>query len=91
MVETAYTKGPLSVWGRQENTEISGFTVIGRSGFQGGCTAYVSNQDDANLYAASPDLLEVAELVVSWLDEEEGAHALCDKAREAISKATGGK
>lgn len=45
---------------------------------------------NAMLIAAAPDLLYVAELVVSWLDEEEGAHALCDKARAAIRKATGG-
>jgi hypothetical protein len=45
------------------------------------------NFADAKLIAAAPDLLRVAELVVSWLDEEEGAHKLCDAARAAISKA----
>jgi len=44
---------------------------------------------DARLIAAAPDLLRVAELLVDWLDEEEGAHALCDTARAAIAKARG--
>lgn len=44
---------------------------------------------DAQLIAATPDLLNVAKLVVEWLDEEPDAHALCDTARAAISKATG--
>lgn len=44
---------------------------------------------DARLIAAAPDLLRVAELLVSWLDEDEGAHKLCDTARAAIAKATG--
>lgn len=35
------------------------------------------------------DLLRVAELLVDWLDEEPGAHKLCDTARAAIAKATG--
>lgn len=47
-----------------------------------------NGEANARLIAAAPDLLYVAELVVSWLDEEEGAHALCDKARAAIAKAT---
>jgi hypothetical protein len=44
---------------------------------------------DARLIAAAPDLLRVAELVMSWLDEEPGAHKLSDAARAAIVKATG--
>lgn len=44
---------------------------------------------NARLIAAAPDLLRVAELLVSWLDEEEGAHKLCDAARAAIAKAEG--
>jgi hypothetical protein len=44
---------------------------------------------NARLIAAAPDLLRVAELLVDWLDEEEGAHRLCDVARTAIAKATG--
>lgn len=44
---------------------------------------------NARLIAAAPDLLEVAKLLVSWLDEEDGAHKLCDKARAAIRKAEG--
>ena len=43
---------------------------------------------DAKLIAAAPNLLRVAELLVDWLDEDEGAHQLCDAARAAISKAT---
>lgn len=43
---------------------------------------------DARLIAASPDLLRVAELLVDWLNEDEGAHKLCDTARAAIAKAT---
>lgn len=43
---------------------------------------------NAHLIAAAPDLLRVAELLVDWLDEDEGAHQLCDAARSAISKAT---
>jgi hypothetical protein len=46
---------------------------------------------NARLIAAAPDLLRVAELVVSWLDEEPGAHKLCDAARAAIQKATAGE
>lgn len=42
----------------------------------------------AQMIAAAHDLLRVAELLVDWLDEEEGAHALCDTARAAIAKAT---
>jgi hypothetical protein len=45
---------------------------------------------NARLIAAAPDLLRVAELLVSWLDEEEGSHKLCDAARAAIAAATGG-
>lgn len=44
---------------------------------------------NARLIAASPNLLRVAHLLVSWLDEEEGAHKLCDAARAAIAKAEG--
>lgn len=54
-----------------------------------GPVAY-STKENAALVSAAPDLLRVAELVVSWLDEEPGAHALCDTAREAIAKATQG-
>jgi len=42
----------------------------------------------AKLIAAAPDLLRVAELLVDWLNEDEGAHKLCDTARAAILKAT---
>src|SRR5882672_3766026 len=45
------------------------------------------NSEMPNLAAAAPDLLRVAELLVSWLDEEEGAHKLCDAAIAAIRKA----
>lgn len=44
----------------------------------------------SSLKQAAPDLLKVAELVVDWLDEEPGAHKLCDAARAAIAKAKGG-
>lgn len=44
---------------------------------------------NARLITAAPELLRVAELLVSWLDEEPGAHKLCDEARAAIAKATG--
>lgn len=44
---------------------------------------------NAALIAAAPDLLRVAELLVDWLDEEEGAHKLCDTARAAIALAKG--
>ena len=44
---------------------------------------------NARLIAAAPELLRVAELLVEWLDEEPGAHALCDTARAAIAKAGG--
>lgn len=43
----------------------------------------------ACLIAAAPELLRVAELLVDWLDEEPGAHKLCDTALAAIAKATG--
>lgn len=52
--------------------------------------AKVEALSNAKLIAASPDLLRVAELLVSWLNEDEGAHKLCDEARAAIAKATGG-
>lgn len=45
---------------------------------------------NTDLAVAAPDLLRVAELLVDWLDEEEGAHKLCDAARAAIAKAAGG-
>lgn len=43
----------------------------------------------AALREAAPDLLRVAELLVDWLNEEEGAHKLCDVAHAAIRKAKG--
>jgi hypothetical protein len=46
-------------------------------------------EQQARLIAAAHDLLRVAELLVDWLDEEPGAHKLCDTARAAISRATG--
>jgi hypothetical protein len=62
----------------------------------GAVAAVVSNMrppevvlGNARLIAAAPDLLRVAELLADWLDEEEGAHALCDTARAAIAKARG--
>lgn len=50
--------------------------------------ARAHQEANARLIAAAPDLLRVAELLVSWLDEDEGAHKLCDTARAAIAKAT---
>jgi hypothetical protein len=47
------------------------------------------SQANARLIAAAPELLRVAELLVDWLDEEPGAHKLCDTARAAIAKAAG--
>lgn len=44
---------------------------------------------NAHLIAAAPDLYEALDLFVDWMDEEEGAHALCDKARAALAKARG--
>lgn len=46
------------------------------------------HEADARLIAAARELLRVAELLVDWLDEEPGAHKLCDAARAAIAKAT---
>ncbi|WP_313193133.1 hypothetical protein [Shinella zoogloeoides] len=51
--------------------------------------AYEIQKANAYLAAAAPELLRVAELLVDWLDEEEGAHKLCDAARAAIAKAEG--
>jgi len=53
------------------------------------CALRLNNPANARLIAAAPDLLRVAELLVSWLDEEPGAHKLCDAARAAVAKATG--
>ncbi len=50
---------------------------------------HVFSPANAALIVAAPDLLRVAELLVDWLDEEEGAHKLCDTARAAIAKAKG--
>lgn len=50
---------------------------------------YEEAEANTRLIAAAPDLLRAAELIVDWLDEEEGAHRLCDVARAAIAKAEG--
>lgn len=44
---------------------------------------------NAHLIAAAPELYEALDLFIDWMNEEEGAHALCDKGRAALAKARG--
>ncbi|WP_430256503.1 hypothetical protein [Neorhizobium sp. DAR64872/K0K18] len=91
MTDTSkHTPGP---WGLTEDGDwlqlAGGQEPIVDGRYMSICVNCISDADK-RLIAAAPELLYVAELVVSWLDEDEGAHALCDKARAAIAKATGG-
>lgn len=44
---------------------------------------------NAHLIAAAPELYEALDRFVDWMNEEEGAHSLCDSARAALAKARG--
>lgn len=77
-----------------EAMELAGYTVAAaaREPFMPG--GYNTAVDKLRTHLAAREavtaaLVEVAELVVSWLDEEPGAHKLCDKAIAALELAKG--
>jgi hypothetical protein len=85
--QAKHTPGPWHVDPRAAARVCAGLDTVASCGNDSGLRdAWEAN---ARLIAAAPDLLRVAHLLVSWLDEEEGAHKLCDAARAAIAKAEG--
>lgn len=88
MSKAKHTPGPWFAHGRYIGTENHKSAIGECRDINGNWSNDAPASENALLISAAPDLLRVAELVVSWLDEEEGAHALCDTARAAIAKAT---
>jgi hypothetical protein len=96
MTNTQHTPGPWRIGD-------AGFTVFGppKPGALPETIAPVKNRANARLIAAAPELLEVLEDVLPWLQkaEAEGVFANCaapqgglraiNRARAAIAKATG--
>ena len=89
-----FDPGPLSVWGRQEKTEIGGFYVIGPDRM-GSSTAYVSGEANARLYAAAPELYAACKAIVDFAECSSSPHyettkELIKQANAALAKGNGG-
>lgn len=66
-----HTPGPLEILGHVKTCQIGNFWAIGNEfGTCSGPTAYVASKDDAQLYAAAPDLLASLKAILHWEKEE---------------------